>query len=113
MELIYSIHARLAGGGTGNTAYYAVLGLERAGQLRKVICSSYKVRELPPSRVRSLGTLGRAIKRTAAMDGSGKLNNWSDQLFDAWASRVLEPCTILHCWSDLPHTLRRGKEGGA
>jgi len=109
MEVIYSINARFGGGGTGNTALYAVLGPERARQLKRVICSSNAQKEIPAQRVRTLGLVGRIMKRIAFADNSGRLNDWADRVFDFWSSAVLEPCDVLHCWSDLGRTLRRGK----
>ncbi len=110
MQTIYSIHAQLGGGGIGNTSYYAVLGPERAGVLKRVICSSNAQTAIPAPRIRSLGVLGRAMKRIAFADKSGKLDDWADRVFDLWSSVVLENCDVLHCWSDLSRTLARGKE---
>ncbi|HEY4723855.1 MAG TPA: hypothetical protein VII92_18515, partial [Anaerolineae bacterium] len=109
MEAIYVINARLGGGGIGNTAYYAVLGPQRAGCLKRVICSSNRQVVIPPQQLRTLGLVGRAMKRVAFLDKSGRLNDWANVVFDNWSSLVLESCDVLHCWSDLGHTLRRGK----
>jgi glycosyltransferase involved in cell wall biosynthesis len=113
MEVIYSINARLGGGGIGNTAYYAVSGPERTGELKRVICSSNARSELPRRRVRALGVAGQIIKRLAFADKSGRLNDWANRIFDRWSSIVLERCDVLHCWSDLSQTLARGKRLGA
>ena len=112
MDVIYAINARLGGGGIGSTALNAVLGPERAGCLKRVICSSNAQAAIRPRQVRSLGMLGRVIKRVAFLDKSGRLNDWADPLFDRWASAVLEPSTVLHCWNDLGHTLARGNALG-
>lgn len=109
MNVVYSINARLGGGGTGNTAYYAVLGPQRAGQLKRVICSSHVRRDIPLERIRSMGLLGRMIKRIAVVDKSARLNDWADIIFDYWSSVVLEGCDLLHCWSDQSRTLAKGK----
>lgn len=112
MDVIYAINARLGGGGIGNTALNAVLGPERAGRLKRVICSSNAQAAIPPRRIRSLGLLGRAVKRIAHYDKSGRLNDWADPLFDRWARAALEPSAVLHCWNDLSRTLARGNALG-
>ncbi len=109
MEIIYSINARLAGGGIGDTAYYAVLGSYRAQCLKRVICSSSLPREIPREKIHSLGLFGRIQKRIASVDRSGRLNDAVDRFFDDWSSAALEECDLLHCWSDLGRTLTRGK----
>lgn len=113
IKVIYAINGRLGGGGIGNTSYYAALGPERVDCLKRVICNSNAQTTIPSSRVRALGLIGRIAKRVAFMEKSGMLNDWVDVAFDHWASRVLESCTVLHCWNDLTRTLARGKKIGA
>ena len=109
MDVIYAINARLGGGGIGNTSFQAVQGPERAKCLKRVICSSNAQTDIPRQRVRSLGPIGRLMKRIAVTDASGRLDEWVNVVFDLWSSAVLEPCDVLHCWSDLGRTLARGK----
>lgn len=113
MEVIYSINARLGGGGIGNTALHAVKGPARQGLLKRVICSSAVPGVLDPAKIRSLGLAGRMSKRLSVLEKSGRLNNLVNEAFSLWSSRVLESCDVLHCWSNLGRTLEKAKSQGA
>jgi len=114
MQTTYSIGARLAGGGIGTTAYYAARGVWQAGALSRLLVSSYCPCDIPRTLVRSLGVVGRAMKRAAVLDSTGRIDGWSNALFDQWASRQLTDCDIFHGWGNMSlHSLRRARAMGA
>ena len=114
MQTIYAIGARLAGGGIGNTAYHAARGIWQAGVLNRLLVSSYRRTDIPPSHIRSMGYAGRVLKRVSILDSAGTLDAWSNALFDRWASQQIAPCDIAHGWGNMClHTLRRARGLGA
>jgi len=114
MQTVYAIGARLAGGGIGTTAYHAARGVWQAGALRRLLVSSYRPCDIPPSLIRSLGIVGRAMKRAAILDSAGRIDAWSNALFDRWASRQVTDCDIFHGWGNMSlYSLRRAGAMGA
>ena len=113
MKVIYSIGARFAGGGIGTTAYHAVRGLHRQGMLQRLLCGSFRPTEIPRQKIRALGLPSRALRKLATYDRSGWLWYLHSRLFDAWASRLLEPADLFHVWGNHGlRSLRRAKEMG-
>jgi glycosyltransferase involved in cell wall biosynthesis len=104
MRVTYAINARLAGGGIGNIAHHAVIAIHRRGWLHRLIVNSTSTNEFNPADVRSLGLVGRGLKRMANYDGTNTLNSWGDALFDYWAAHQIPACDIFHCWNN--HALR-------
>jgi glycosyltransferase involved in cell wall biosynthesis len=113
MKVVYSIAARFAGGGIGTTAYHAVRGLHRHGLLQRLLCGSFRPTEIPGEKIRATGLPSRALRKLATFDASGWLWHLQNLLFDAWASRRLEPADLFHVWNN--HglaSLRRAREMG-
>lgn len=114
MRVIYSIGARFAGGGIGDTAYYAVKGIWQAGALTRLLVSSARATEIPPALIYSLGLPGRILKRAALYDRTSRIYAIGDALFDRWAAGRLVPCDIFHGWSTMcRQSLERAKDVGA
>jgi len=113
VKVIYSIGAKFAGGGIGTIAYHAVRGVHRHGMLYRLLCGSYRSTEIPRERIRALGLPSRALRKLAVYDRRGWLWYLHSLLFDAWASRHLEPADLFHIWGN--HglgSLRRAKAMG-
>ena len=104
MKVIYSIGAKFAGGGIGTTAYHGVRGLHRHGMLQRLLCGSFRPTEIPRKKIRAIGLPSRALRKLAVYDRSGWLWYLHSLLFDAWASRLLEPADLFHVWGN--HGLR-------
>ena len=100
MKVIYSIGARFAGGGIGTTAYQAVRGLHSHGLLHHLLCGSYRPTEIPGEKIRAMGLPSRALRKLAVYDRSKWLWYLHSLLFDAWASRHLEPADLFHVWGN-------------
>jgi glycosyltransferase involved in cell wall biosynthesis len=114
MKVIYAVGARLAGGGIGSTAYHAAAGIWHAGALARLLVSSSRPTPIPSSLIRSMGWAGRALKRAALWDASGRIYALGDALFDLWASRQIMPCDIFHGWSSMcRRSLPRARALGA
>lgn len=114
MRVIYSIGARFAGGGIGNTAYRAVSGLYRHGLLSRLICGSYRPTEIPAERIRSMGLVSRGWRWTAVRSNQRWLTLAYNRLYDHWSTRQLEPCDLFHCWGSFGlRALKRAKQLGA
>jgi len=113
MKVIYSIGAKFAGGGIGTTAYHAVRGFQRHGMLYRLLCGSYRPTDIPRQRIRALGLLSRALRKLAVYDRSKWLWYLHSLLFDAWASRHLEPADLFHVWGNYGlSSLRRARAMG-
>lgn len=113
MRVLYAIGARFAGGGIGTIAYQAVRGLHQHGMLHRLLCGSFRPTEIPRERIRAMGLPSRALRKLAVYDRSGWLWYLHSLLFDAWASRHLEPADLFHIWGN--HglgSLRRAKAMG-
>lgn len=100
LGVIYSIGSKFAGGGIGTTAYHAVRGLHRHKMLKRLLCGHYRPTEIPREKIRSLGLPDRALRKLASLEPSGWLWYLQAALFDAWASRLLEPADIFHVWGN-------------
>jgi glycosyltransferase involved in cell wall biosynthesis len=99
LQAVYAIGARFAGPGIGHIAYQAARGLWRAGALRRLIVSSYRPTEIPAGSIRSLGWAGRALKRLAVLDPAGRLDRFSNALFDHWCAGQLADARVFHGWN--------------
>jgi len=110
--VVYSISARLGGGGIGYIAYNAVAAIHQAGLLKRVFVSS-NASDLPISLVRQWGFTGRALKRLAAKDRRELIYYLESVLFDLWVTVQLPDGGIFHGWNAMSlHTLRRAKKRG-
>lgn len=113
-RVVYSIGARFAGGGIGSTAYEAVLGLERAGLLERLLCGSQVSSDIPAARIRAMGAPSRLLRKLAAYDQSARVSHWHNLLYDRWARERLPDCDVFHGWNNhCLATLRRARERGA
>jgi len=113
VRVLYSIGSKFGGGGIGTTAYYGALGLYRHGMLQRVLCGSYRLGEIPPEKIRAVGLPDRALRKLASLDSSGSLWHLQAVLFDAWASRHLEPADVFHVWGNYGlRSLRRARGMG-
>jgi len=113
VRVLYSIGSKFGGGGIGTIAYYGALGLYRHGMLQRVLCGFYRPGEIPREKIRALGLPDRILRKLASMDPSGWLWHLQAALFDAWASRHLEPADVLHVWGNYGlRSLRRARGMG-
>jgi glycosyltransferase involved in cell wall biosynthesis len=114
MRSIYSVGVRLGQGGVGTTARHAVNGLWRAGFLSKLIVNSYYRVPLPRQAVHSMGWVGRAIKKIAFYERSGRATDLTDAIFDAWAAPQVTACDVFHGWGNMSlRQIRRAHQNGA
>ncbi|MBN1401764.1 MAG: glycosyltransferase family 4 protein [Anaerolineae bacterium] len=98
MKVIYSIGARLGGGGIGATAYHGVRGLQRHNMLQRLLCGSCRAVDIPRERIRALGLPSRALRKLAVYDGAKRIQRWHAELYDRWAAARLEPADLLLAW---------------
>jgi len=114
MRVSYSVGARFAGGGIGNTAYRAVQGLYRHDMLHLLLCGSYRSTEIPTNRIRTLGLLSRILRKLATYDTTRQVTYLHDVLYDRWAAYNLDQCDIFHGWGNFSlRTLHRATALGA
>jgi len=103
MEVIYSIHAKLGGAGTGTIACHAVKGLERQGHLKKVICTSHN-NCIDPNKV---FMASKILNHAPAI----VIRN---EAFDLLAGRYIDECDIFHGWNgSCLRQLEKAKRYGA
>ena len=100
MKVVYSIGAKFAGGGIGTTSYHAVNGLYRHGLLHKLLCSSYRDTNIPPSKIKSMGWASRGLRRLAVHDASRRVTHIHNLFYDRWARRHLERADLFHVWGN-------------
>jgi len=132
MKVIYSIGSKFGGHGIGGVALHAVQGIYRERALKKVLASyqgkilnpkfeapnkhqilNSKTR-IPKRYVKTMGLVGRGLRRLAYWDQTGWGYVVHDNIFDRWAASQLEPCDIFHGWNHhCLFSLRRAKELGA
>jgi len=118
MDVIYTIGAKLAGGGIGDTAYHAVKSIYKHGYLKKVYCLDCKEIEIEKKKVGKVRLAYvfslpmRAINRYI----SKNFNHYyyTDRFYDLCVSKMLEKCDIFHGWNNHSlRSLRKAKESGA
>lgn len=102
--MVYSIGARLGGGGIGTTSYHAAHYLSRSGLLKRLLASSIAPGGISASLTKSMGLPGRLLRRLASLDRRGNLEAATDSLYDSWASRQIVTSDIFHGWNH--HCLR-------
>ncbi|MGD2158280.1 MAG: glycosyltransferase family 4 protein [Anaerolineales bacterium] len=113
-KIIYSMGARLAGGGIGTTAYHAVQGYHRNRLLKYVICGSYRETEIPSSLIHSIGLVSRIIRKIANYDSQNHVDYYYRLLYDEWASWQVQPSDCFHGWSGYGQkTIEKAKSYGA
>ena len=114
MQVIYCVGTRFAGGGFGNVAYNDVRGIDARGYLKRLLASSCRPTQVDPRLIRSLGLLGRGLRKLASYDPSGLIYGLHDLIFERWAARQVEPCDIFHGWNGYClGALRRARALGA
>lgn len=112
-RVVYSVPARLGGGGIGWTAYQAVSGIQQAGLLERVFAISSVEGLLPTGAVRHWGSLGRSLKYLSAHESSGLLDHVTNLVFDAWVAQILPHGNIFHGWNGAClRSLRQAKRRG-
>lgn len=104
MQVVYSVGARLGGGGIGTTSYQAARCLYEKGVLRGLLASSFASSDISPPLIKSMGLWGRLLRRLASLDATGNLEAVADALYDRWASRHITAADIFHGWNH--HCLR-------
>ena len=114
MRVTYAIHARIAGGGIGNTAHNALKAIYRRRWLARLMASSLKTTEFAGADVRQLGLFGRGIKWLSNYDRSQHVDAWSNTLFDRWVAQQIPECEVFHGWSNHAlHSVRAAHKRGA
>jgi glycosyltransferase involved in cell wall biosynthesis len=113
MRAIYSVGVLLGRGGVGASAWHAAAGLHAAGYLWRLIVNAYKRTPVPPEIIRTMGWLGRAIKKIAFYESSGRATDWTDAIFDAWGVRHVRTCDVFHGWGQMSlRQIRRAHRHG-
>jgi hypothetical protein len=97
VRVIYSIGARVGGGGIGTTAYHGVRGLQRHGMLQRLLCGSCRATDIPRERIRALGLPSRVLRKLAVYDASKHLQRWHSALYDRWGPRIWISATSFWC----------------
>lgn len=96
MRVVYAIASRLAGGGIGDTAYYAARGLYRQRKLKEVIALGAGQTEIEPSRIAQIWFPSRRLLRIP----TNYYNLLKDVRFDhAVAERLDATVDIFHGWN--------------
>ncbi len=112
-SIVYSIGARLRGGGIGHTAYHAVMGLYRCGRLAYVLCSSAASVEFPSSYLRQMGMFSRVLRKLAVYDPWRVIDYVHCLLYDRWAARYVLADAAFYGWNAFVlHSLRTAKVRG-
>lgn len=113
MSVVYSIGAKVGGGGIGRTASYAVEGLYKQGLLAQLLCGSFVSMTIPEDMVRSFGLASRALQKLAVYDRSRRVRYLERVLYDRWAARRLPPGNVFHVWNSYGlSSLKRAKDLG-
>jgi glycosyltransferase involved in cell wall biosynthesis len=114
LRVAYSIDARLGGGGIGNTAYNAVQGIYRAGNLDRLFVSSNAQSTIPGTLIEHWDIIGRGFKYLATKDPTGLVNYFETWLFDSWVAARMPRTNIFHGWNGMClQSLRRAQALGA
>lgn len=112
--MIYSVGARLGGGGIGDAGHNAARGIYRQGYLHRLLVSSVKRTDIPPRLIRSMGFMGRVLRRLAIYDPTLRVDALGNALYDLWARTRLVSCDVFHGWNlHSLHTLRRARQQGS
>jgi len=113
VKIVYSIDAKLGGGGIGATAHQAALGIYRAGALERIFVSSIAQTEIPTKLIHRLGFVGRVIKYAGAKDPSGLIYSLEGDAFDRWVASQMPRGDIFHGWNGMClRSLRTAKQRG-
>lgn len=99
MHVLYSIGARLAGGGIGNTAYHGAAGLWRHQLLRKVYCGSAASTDIPAKLIAQWGWRSRILRKLAVYDRTNISLAIHNQQFDCWVEQHLPEHSLLLFWN--------------
>lgn len=109
MKVIYSIGSKFGGHGIGGVAVHAARGIYRARALKKVLASYSGGRQraenggrngrIPKKYVKTMGIVGKGLRRLAYYDPTGWGYVLHDNIFDRWAASQLESCDIFHGWN--------------
>lgn len=100
-------------------AYHSARGAANAGLLKQFIVGIYNKREqgIPIDHFYTIGVpeyIGKAIQHIPGANSQYLSYLIRDNLFDALASRVLQPSNIFHGWNHMSlYTMRQAKKLGA
>lgn len=94
----YSVGSILYGGGLGDTAYNAALGIFQKGWLKGLFVSDYRPNVIDLKKITSFGIQGKLLRQIAAKLGSVGYR-WHDQAFDRFVSVRLTEADIFHGWN--------------
>lgn len=108
MKVIYSIGSKFGGHGIGGQALWAVRGIHRSRALKKVLASYKGKTKIPSKYIKTMGLMGKGLRRLAYYDPTGYGYVLHDNVFDRWASSKIESCSIFHGWNH--HCLRQLKK---
>jgi len=111
MKVAYSVATQFGGSGIGTTSYHAVKGVYDHQNLDKVYCSSYRLRDIPQSYIKS--TNSSFIENIRLVPS---VYQWflKDNYHDLLVSFQAHPVDIFHGWNG--HSLlslRKFKRKGA
>lgn len=103
MEIMYSVGARIPGGGIGNLAFPAVKALNRKRYIKKIICTSFDKKSLDMSNIKTIPLIEKIPSYYI-----------KDNLFDIIASRRIEKSDFFHGWNNFSlYSMRRARSKGA
>jgi len=108
MKVIYSIGSKFGGHGIGGQALHAVRGIHRAKALKKVLASYQGKTTIPKKYIKTMGMVGKGLRRLAYYDPTGRGYVFHDNVFDRWAAGKIESCNIFHGWNH--HCLQQLKK---
>ena len=114
MKVIYSIGSKFGGHGIGAQAAHAVRSIHRARALKKVLASYQGKTKIPKKYIKTMGVVGKGLRRLAYYDPTGYGYVLHDNIFDRWASSKVESCDIFHGWNHhCLQQLKKAKKLGA
>lgn len=97
MKVIFSIAAKLAGGGIGKTSYNQVLGIYRHGLLKKVICDSVSPNHEIDTRL--VAKIHASFFEKLKIVPAKFQYALKDNLYDLLALPKIEETDIFHVWN--------------
>lgn len=103
MEIVYSVGARIPGGGIGNLAFPAVKALNRKHYIKKLICTSYDKKVLSMKNIKTVPLIEKIPSYYI-----------KDNLFDIITSQRIEKSDFFHGWNNFSlYSMRKAKSKGS
>jgi len=113
MKVIYSYGSKFGVSGLATTVYHEVRALQQHALLQRLLCGFCGDTDFPRERIRALGLPDRVLRKLAAYDRSERLLHVQNVVYDAWASRQIEPADLFIAWSTWGlHSLRQAARLG-